>query len=174
MNETLNYNLLFEIDGFKNYFVGTDGVYSEKWGYMKKLKEGINSCGYYTVCFHKDSKQYTKKVHRLIAKMFIPNPDNLPQVDHINRNKIDNRLENLRWVSHRDNDRNRGICIRNTSGKQGVSFDKTHNSWAAHWSDNQGKLKRKPFSVKKYGDTQAKQLAIDYRKKMVDIFYNRV
>lgn len=46
------------------------------------------------------------RVHRLVAETFIPNPDNLPQVDHINRNRYDNRIENLRWVTAKENMRN--------------------------------------------------------------------
>jgi len=46
-------------------------------------------------------KKYS--IHRLIAINFIPNPENLPCIDHINRVKTDNRIENLRWVTHRDN-----------------------------------------------------------------------
>ena len=45
--------------------------------------------------------------HRVIAKQFIPNPEGLPSVDHRNHNRSDNRVENLRWVSDRDNARNR-------------------------------------------------------------------
>lgn len=43
------------------------------------------------------------KVHRLVAKYFIPNPNNLPQIDHIDCNKENNCVENLRWVSNREN-----------------------------------------------------------------------
>ena len=52
-----------------------------------------------------NGKLYRK--HILIAKQFIPNPNNLPQVDHINHIKTDNRIENLRWVSASDNLKNR-------------------------------------------------------------------
>lgn len=48
-------------------------------------------------------------VHRLIAETFLPNPNNLPQVDHINRIRIDNRIENLRWVDLTTQNENRDL-----------------------------------------------------------------
>ena len=51
----------------------------------------------------KDNKTRTYKVHRLVAKAFIPNPDNLPQIDHINCIRYDNRPENLRWCTQQQN-----------------------------------------------------------------------
>ena len=50
-----------------------------------------------------DGKRVNKQVHRFIAEQLIPNPDNLPVVDHINRNRLDNRVENLRWSTREDN-----------------------------------------------------------------------
>jgi hypothetical protein len=52
------------------------------------------------------------RYHRIIAQQFILNPDNLPQIDHINRIKTDNHLENLRWVSNIDNSKNKTSHIR--------------------------------------------------------------
>lgn len=72
-------------------------------GSDRLVKECVNLAGY-VVC-SLNSKQYKK--HRIIAQQFIPNPSNLPQVDHINHDKTDNRLENLRWVNQSENQRNK-------------------------------------------------------------------
>ena len=62
-----------------------------------------NSTGY--VCVVLNGRNYY--YHRILARHFIPNPENLPQVDHIDRNKTNNSIENLRWVSAGENLRNR-------------------------------------------------------------------
>ena len=68
--------------------------------------------GYYKI--HLNGNRY--KLHRIIAKQFIPNPENLPEVDHKNHNGKDNRIENLRWVSSSTNNQNR-------AGFKGVKFN---------------------------------------------------
>lgn len=70
------------------------------------LKAGGGALSYPTVQLFKNGKGKRCTVHRLVAEAFIPNPDNLREVDHINSIRNDNHIENLRWVSHQDNMRN--------------------------------------------------------------------
>lgn len=67
------------------------------------LNPSVDHYGYLVLFLVKDKKKYHKKVHRLVAEAFIPNPENKPQIDHINTVKTDNRVENLRWVDSSEN-----------------------------------------------------------------------
>ena len=65
------------------------------------------------------------------AESFIANPYNKPIVDHINNNKLDNNIRNLRFVTHQENNMNRKLSSKNTSNFKGVSFSKQRNKWCA-------------------------------------------
>tara|TARA_R110002012_G_scaffold826_2_gene3674 strand:+ start:56 stop:487 length:432 start_codon:yes stop_codon:yes gene_type:complete len=84
------------------------------------IKQSNHSGGYKVVRI--DNKNHL--VHRLVAQIHIPNPDNKPEVDHINRDRKDNRVENLRWVSRSENEQNKGIQMNNTSGHKNISHMK--------------------------------------------------
>lgn len=60
--------------------------------------------------------------HRLVAIAFLPNPDNLPEVDHINRDRTDNRVENLRWVTHRENCFNKDCRAESKSKEKNINL----------------------------------------------------
>lgn len=65
----------------------------------KILKPVINNKGYLFVGLHKDGKDKKFLVHRLVATMFIPNPDNLPAVNHISEVRSENTVDNLEWCT---------------------------------------------------------------------------
>lgn len=67
------------------------------------LTPRISDSGYYTVNISKDGKGNMKYLARIIAIAFIPNPDNKPQVNHIDGNKINNCISNLEWVTNAEN-----------------------------------------------------------------------
>ena len=71
----------------------------------KLLKPTVNKYGYFVVSLYDTSKKKQKqyKIHRLVAETFIPNVENKPMIDHINAIKTDNRVENLRWCTHKEN-----------------------------------------------------------------------
>lgn len=72
---------------------------------------------YATVTLSKEGIIKTHSVHRLVCSAFHPNPSNLPQVDHIDRNPFNNHYLNLHWVESFENMANRGTPIHNTSGE---------------------------------------------------------
>ena len=94
------------IDGFPNYYVTETGdIYSINYlnaGRVHKLTP-INNKGYLKVALYNNGKCSFFQVHRLVAKAFIPNPENKPQVNHKNGVKTDNNVQNLEWVSCKEN-----------------------------------------------------------------------
>jgi hypothetical protein len=69
----------------------------------KEMKGCIDSCGYKKFSPRINGKKLQLKIHRLVATKFIPNPNNLPQVNHKNGIKTDNRVENLEWCTAKQN-----------------------------------------------------------------------
>ena len=90
--------------------------------------------------------------------------------DHINNNKFDNRIDNIRIVTPRDNSRNLTKHSNNTSGKQGVSRWTQKKTGLHYWRvrivNNDCKRITKRFSIKKLGDAEAKRQAIEDRKRL--------
>lgn len=95
-----------DIKGYENLYQISN------WGNVMSLRSNKlitpqkNKYGYITIKLSKKGEIKTFLLHRLIAETFIPNPENKPYIDHINTNRDDNRLENLRWVTPSENNNN--------------------------------------------------------------------
>ena len=104
------------IDDYPGYYITEEGdIYSDKYGDLRKLKPSKNSRGYLNMILRKNGKSYNERVHRLVAKTYISNPNNNPEVDHIDRDKLNNSADNLRWVSRSENLKNRDVSKINCS-----------------------------------------------------------
>lgn len=107
-----DYEGLYEISNFGNVkslkkeWIGFN--YKSKTYHKVTMKErimkpSISKCGYKQVLLSKSNKQSLKLVHRLVAETFIPNELNKPCVNHIDGNKLNNRVENLEWCTYQEN-----------------------------------------------------------------------
>ena len=72
-------------------------------GKSELMTPSENTDGYFKVNLRKNGENKTCYVHRLIAQTFIPNPENKPEINHIDEDKTNNRVDNLEWKWHKDN-----------------------------------------------------------------------
>jgi hypothetical protein len=118
------------IPNYPNYEVSNLGNVRQKLK-NKILKGSPDKAGYLRVSLCDDSIVKVTKIHRIVAEVFLENPDNKNQVDHINNDKNDNSVNNLRWCTSQENNRNKPKSVKNTSGIKGVCWDKYANKWKA-------------------------------------------
>lgn len=122
---------------FPNYEVSNKGnirskKYNDSLGHLrssKKLKKQVNNCGYeYVILSSKEEKHKTLTVHRIVAKTFIPNPEEKEDVNHIDGNKLNNNVNNLEWTTTQENIIKRyEIGIDGNNYKRVSQFDKDGN-----------------------------------------------
>ena len=94
--DVIGYEGLYQVSNYGN-------VKSLKYGKERVLKQGKNNRGYFQVSLHKESKGKCYLVHRLVSQTFIPNPQNLPFVNHIDENKQNNMVSNLEFCDAKYN-----------------------------------------------------------------------
>lgn len=107
------------------------------------------------------------KCHRVVWELFNGEIEEHLQVDHVDGVRTNNRILNLRLVSHRQNSQNQKKRSTNTSGVTGVLLNVQRNTCVAQWCSTSGEKCRKSFSINKYGYDLAFQLACDYRSRMI-------
>ena len=151
------------IKDWETYEIFPDGRIWSKH-YYRYVKPTLGKGGYYAIKLNHNKIGKFLKIHRLLALTFIPNPNNLPCVDHIDRDKTNNNLDNLRWVSIQDNCRNCSLKISNKSGYSGVIQRKPSNTWCGFYKFD-GKVISKTFKTK--------EEAIRFREEKVNLYYNR-
>lgn len=104
-----------DIEGYKGKYKISNfghilmlGAYSDGRKYKEGLKKtSVDKGGYeYVNLTNWEGKLKTFKIHRLVAETFIPNPENKPCIDHVDCNRTNNKVDNLRWVTYKENANN--------------------------------------------------------------------
>ena len=92
-----------DIENFEGLYAVTSC--GKVWSYKSKrfLTPQADKDGYLRICLCKDGQKKMCRIHRLVAEAYLPNPEGLPQVDHIDNIKTHNYLNNLQWITKKDN-----------------------------------------------------------------------
>ena len=130
-----------EIIDFPNYLIYHDGlIFNQKENIFMK---DSNKNGYRQIRLSNNEKRPTFLIHRLIAIHYIPNPENKSQVDHIDGNKSNNHVSNLRWNTRLENMNNfRPMLSNNTSGFKNISYCETNKNYSFKKTINKEKYKK--------------------------------
>ena len=130
-------NKIITIEGENtNYLISDDGrLFNKKTN--KFLKGSINSTGYRVYQLTVNGKYYNFLCHRLVAEYFLPNQENYPVVHHIDGNKLNNKVENLKWVSFSDNLQESYLMGRRNTKNQSYITENELNKYKDKFGDIQ-------------------------------------
>ncbi len=152
-----------EVADFTNYEVSSLGqVRNKKTG--RVLKTSPNGGGYLGVALYQDGRRTTCSIHRLVAQAFLENPEGKSDVDHINRVRTDNRLENLRWATPSENSRNTGRHSDNTSGFKNIGTEFMNGGKNEYWRIRIRGIKHQDFNKEAW----SLQQVVDIRNNLYE------
>lgn len=163
--------------GGKYQITSTGKVLNKKTG--KEIKPYVVRGGYLQVGLWSDGKRHNQSLHRLVAKSFIPNPDDKPCIDHINTDRQDNRVENLRWVSYSENMKNsktlgkiskvtKGSVWWNNGRKEQRSFKKLSSPWKRGRLPQTNNKISKSLEGKKLSKATRAKMSATHKKKFAE------
>ena len=142
-------DILYDIVGYEGlYKINKNG---DVWSCKRKKFLSIykDNYGYFCLKLSKDNHKTHHLLHRLLAQVFIPNSENLPLIDHIDQNKTNNNLDNLRWCSHSTNQRNKKKGKANSSGFYNISTN-GNEYWRISFEKDNKILFSKHYNKNKY------------------------
>lgn len=128
--------------GNHNYVVSNDGRIRRR-GSIKDHSVHKDKYGYLNIHLYKDGKCQHKKVNRVVAEAFIPNPENKPEVNHIDCNKLNNHVSNLEWNTKKENMKH--------AKEHGLTSHKPSYGMLGKKNPNGGR-KGKPFRIVETGE----------------------
>ena len=127
----MNNEIFKTITGFNYYKISNLGNVKNRLT-NKILKPSINKGNYLTVGLKNNNKKTQhKRIHRLLGETFIENPLNKPFIDHIDHNRLNNNLNNLRWVNYTENCMNASKQITETTSRYKGCYLTKNNKWCA-------------------------------------------
>ena len=129
------------------------------------LKPVTNTNGYYFVCLCSNGKRTTRNIHRLVGQEFLPPPENDDQtlIDHIDRDRFNNCITNLRFVTRSQNCMNRTKQSNSTSAYKGVSWHIRDNKWRAS-------IKKDYVNIHLGNYTTEEEAARAYNRRALELF----
>lgn len=150
---------------FPGYTFSSCGhVYSKTLRHLRTLS--TTRFGYHYISLWKNNKETQTHVHKIVAELFIgPRPKGC-DIDHTDRNKKNNKKENLRYLSRRLNNMNSGLRKDNTTGHKGVYLHKPNGKWTARYKLPNG------GSYLHLGMFETKEQAIEARRTYDQIYSN--
>ncbi len=151
----------FRIKDYPNYEISTTGqVRNRNTGRLLKqfIKES-RGASYKVVSLYNGDRRRTLLVHRLVAETFIPNPEHLPQVNHIDENSLNNQAENLEWCTAKYN-----VNYGNHNQKCRESLLRSGKGWKGKKHREESKKK---MSVAKLGKPSLRKKAVTINNEIV-------